>query len=489
MQTAKQFYEHNDGKNSMGNSEVSSIITRSQHIHLVLLRQIDPELADHLVAIEILPQIFLTSSLIDMICVSMLLRIRWQLMEADYSTALSLLLKYPSPEPIKPRTFVLDALYIEHNTTFEGASYLFAKYSGKPIPQRARNSISPPRIGSTTRQKSSSISRDIFNTPSSSPNRLNSKRLDSIFQDVSEGLYRRAEGWGVTKAVRGAVVEARRNMQNLQAGASSSTVFNHDGPAWDSPSPPRISLATVRELNLKISTLEQRNKALAMMLGDALDTLQTHPSTAKEKDQDGSENLQSMDEVVARIQKVKTCLQDPAIPLDAEGRPEAKQPCSIARSSDDSPTRVKVTKELPSSPTVGSQKATARPSTEQLQENTKITKATKEPQSPRSPPSSISTLSPTTNTIKGRPIRPTRTSVRDSSFSWILGDDQDRPSFATSASEPPEQRREPSKSLFTGPEGDDRAAGQPDIEGLVLADLQHAPQSMQQQQQQQHPDK
>ncbi|KAK2827875.1 hypothetical protein FQN49_007254 [Arthroderma sp. PD_2] len=502
MQTAKEFYEHNDGKTSAGNSEVSSIIARSQRIHLVLLRQLDPELADHLVSIEILPQIFLTrwirllfgrefpfddvlalwdlviaenlrSSLIDMI-----------LMEADYSTALSLLLRYPSPEPIKPRTFVLDALYLEHNTTVEGASYLVAKYSGKPIPQKAQNSTPPPGVGFTPRQKSSSISRDIFSTPSSSPNRLNSKRLDSIFQDVSEGLYRRAEGWGVTKAVRGAVVEARRNMQGLQAGASGSTAFNHDGPAWDSPSPPRISLATVRDLNLKISTLEQRNKALATMLGDALDTLQDHPSTIKEKDLDGGEYLQAIDEVVARIQKVKTCLQDPAIPLESGDIPEAKQRPSITL-REDSPTRAKVTLKAPLSSTADSQNDTTGTPTEQSQEKPKgeeniMPEPTKEPQSP---PSSINALSPTTNTTKARPIRPARTSVRDSSFSWILGDDPARPSFATSASEPPEQRREPLKSLFTDPESDGRTAGQSSIEGLVLADLQHAPQSMQR-----HPD-
>ncbi|KAM5430769.1 hypothetical protein McanMca71_005155 [Microsporum canis] len=499
MQTAKEFYEHNDSKNNGGNVEASSIISRSQHIHLGLLRKLDPELADHLVAIEVLPQIFLTrwirllfgrefpfedvlalwdliiaenvrSSLIDMICVSMLLRIRWQLMEADYSTALSLLLRYPSPEPIKPRIFVLDAVYLEHNTTFEGASYLVTKYSSKPIPQRAQNSMSPP-IGASfpTRQKSRSLTRDIFNSPGSSPNRLTSKRLDSIFQDVSEGLYRRAEGWGVTKAVRGAVTEARRNMQGLQAGAANSTLFNHDGPAWDSPSPPRISFATVRELNLKVSTMEERNKALATMLDDALNTLQSQPSTAKEKNVVGCEGISAMDDAVARIRRVKACLEDATIPLGSGDASGAKQQPSITRSSEDSPTRREVDQ-------ADLQKTTDSSSSEQPSQQrsngdtSAIIEASKEPQSP---PSSINTPLPRT---KRHPSRPTRTSVRDSSFSWILGDDQARPSFATSASAPPEQRREPLKSLFSDPEGDSRTAG-----GLLLSDLQHAPQSMHQQ--------
>ncbi|EFQ98062.1 TBC1 domain family member 5 [Nannizzia gypsea CBS 118893] len=531
MQTAKEFYEHNDSKSGGGgNLEVSSIIARSQHIHLGILRKIDPELADHLVAIEVLPQIFLTrwirllfgrefpfddvlalwdliiaenvrAPLVDMICVSMILRIRWQLMDADYSTALSLLLRYPSPEPIKPRAFVLDGLYLEHNTTCEGASYLVHKYSDKHIPQKVQNSASPPPgagMSLPTRQKSRSITRDIFNSPSSSPNRLTSKRLDSIFQDVSEGLYRRAEGWGVTKAVRGAVTEARRNMQGLQAGATNTSLFSHDGPAWDSPSPPRLSLATVRELKMKMSMMEQRNKDLATMLEDALNTLQAQqpsPAATEEKGIEGEDSRLAMDDAVATIRKVKACLEDAAISLSPAGTGREVHRPSNTRSSEDSPTRGRV------QATVDRALEPAKLSKED-ELKAAIAASMEEPQSPQSPPSSISaannnndqnTLSSnarntinTTASTKVHPSRPTRTSVRDSSFSWILGDDQARPSFATSASAPPEQRRVPLKSLFDNPEGE--SDGRTAFGGLLLSDLQHAPQSMQQQRRPQSPD-
>lgn len=109
MQTVKSFYE-------MGSTEPpavsapsnnSPIVERSKRIHEGYLRQADLELAEHLTAIEVLPQIFLirwirllfgrefpfdevlclwdilfaedpTLNLVDLICVSMLLRIRWQ---------------------------------------------------------------------------------------------------------------------------------------------------------------------------------------------------------------------------------------------------------------------------------------------------------------------------------------------------------------------------------------------------------------------------
>ena len=109
MQTVKSFYETGTTTQPTTLTPLSSslIVERSRRIHEEYLRQIDPELAEHLTAIEVLPQIFLirwirllfgrefplddvlslwdvlfaedpTLNLIDLICVSMLLRIRQQ---------------------------------------------------------------------------------------------------------------------------------------------------------------------------------------------------------------------------------------------------------------------------------------------------------------------------------------------------------------------------------------------------------------------------
>ena len=103
MQTVKSYYEIN----ITSSPSSSSIAERSRRVHEELLLQADPELAQHLTAIEIIPQIFLIRwirllfgrefdldgvlilwdalfaedpvlGLVDLICVSMLLRIRWQ---------------------------------------------------------------------------------------------------------------------------------------------------------------------------------------------------------------------------------------------------------------------------------------------------------------------------------------------------------------------------------------------------------------------------
>ena len=67
MQSAKSFYElgEQDRRTSttsgLGNSHggASPIVDRSKRIHEIYLTSLDPELADHLTAIEVLPQIFL----------------------------------------------------------------------------------------------------------------------------------------------------------------------------------------------------------------------------------------------------------------------------------------------------------------------------------------------------------------------------------------------------------------------------------------------
>ncbi|KAL1961365.1 hypothetical protein VTO42DRAFT_93 [Malbranchea cinnamomea] len=255
MHTAKQFYEHDDVTNSGVRQYPSPIIVRSQHIHQVVLRSVDGDLADHLQEIEILPQIFLTRwirllfgrefpfrdvllmwdllfaenlslSLIELVCVAMLLRVRQQLLESDYSSALGLLLRYPSVHPHRAVDFVLDALFLAQNLSPEGASSLIQKYSGVTPRFRGRTPNSPlkSRTARAPPPKNHYVNKEshlrvVDNTsPKRSPVRIG---LDTFFQDVSEGLYRRTEAWGVARAVRGAVGEARRNMEQMRSSASS----------------------------------------------------------------------------------------------------------------------------------------------------------------------------------------------------------------------------------------------------------------------------
>lgn len=60
MQTARIYYEHSETRSANGEIDVIPIVNRCQYLHNEALMIIDHELAEHLHAVDVLPQIFLT---------------------------------------------------------------------------------------------------------------------------------------------------------------------------------------------------------------------------------------------------------------------------------------------------------------------------------------------------------------------------------------------------------------------------------------------
>lgn len=60
MQTARTYYEHGETRSVNGQMDVIPIVERCHYLHKEALTIIDHELAEHLEAVEVLPQIFLT---------------------------------------------------------------------------------------------------------------------------------------------------------------------------------------------------------------------------------------------------------------------------------------------------------------------------------------------------------------------------------------------------------------------------------------------
>lgn len=60
MQTARTYYEHGEIPSVNGQMHVIPIVERCHYLHKEALSIIDNELAEHLEAVEVLPQIFLT---------------------------------------------------------------------------------------------------------------------------------------------------------------------------------------------------------------------------------------------------------------------------------------------------------------------------------------------------------------------------------------------------------------------------------------------
>ncbi|KAF4459198.1 TBC1 domain family member 5 [Fusarium albosuccineum] len=463
MQHAQSFYEVKEStatsdshlRSSRFLEQSSAIVERSKFIHEVCLQKVDAELAAHLTNIEILPQIFLirwvrllfsrefpfeqflilwdtifavdsSLELIDLICVAMLIRIRWELLEADYSVCLQLLLKYPAPgEPHGPHTFVDDALYLREHLSSAGGASLVMKYTGKmptvSSPSQNSRAATPSFRGfNSFRQRGSGSKSQI-----PSPSRFIQQQggMEALFQGAAKGakgVFERGERLGINQAVRDAVGEIRRNLNEARsAPRSPRQVLNEEGPAKS------------------LAALERRNQQLATMLDETVNNLKAlSASNLDDKDK----SLELIEIAAAKVQFVKIYLEDSSMevpilePLSPE---EAPKEVVVAETTLVQPEPVPPTS------------AGVDISSLQIAEPSPALKDEAVP--PTSPDamdtSDDKTTTDTPATSLAVPVRPapvpTRSTLAQSSFSWMLEPDESAPSksSASSAKSPPPQHK------------------------------------------------
>lgn len=375
----------------------------------------------------------LSLALIDMTCVAMLLRIRWDLMEADYSTALTLLLRYslPRSSPDKPVSLVRDAFYLDQDRTPQAGAKLVLHYSGKSPLNRQKQGGKDNRIStdlgvgqfSTSQKHNKPVPRQVgMSSPGrSAPTRFlpQQKGLESLFQEVSGNIQKRAEGWNLSKTIQGAVSEVKRNMNNTLATTPQRSrvpiLVAEDLLAEDTEPP------TDEALLKRVQDLEGRNKALAKMLDSALESLRSVKINEPEMKSMADDTLNI---ALAKIQFVSVYLSDPEIPIPPE-EPVVALPMPA--------TAQQVEEQMPEADKVGGllsstiQQA-ALGSSEAIVPAAKLDSALR-----RQP------LIPVA--VQQQSRRQQRPSLAESSFSFMLGEDRHRSSFVSSVADLPEQTR------------------------------------------------
>ncbi|KIW74025.1 hypothetical protein, variant [Phialophora macrospora] len=429
MQTAKAFYELGENRDS------SPIVARSMRIHDDILTAIDPELALHLTVVGILPQIYsirwirllfgrefefkdvlkiwdvlfaehLRSDIVDFTCVAMLLRNRWTLIEADYTTGITALTHYSLSDPTEdPRSLVRDAIFLDRNRDSDAGALLIQRYSGRR-PKRTEalpsRSTSAPRVARTAQHRPS---------PSASPGRFASqqRQLEGLFREVTGNLQKRTEGWDVSKAVRSAVGEVRRNVNHYQSAHSRQS--SAEAPQLPVPERKRLELKAheeaARDLQHKFRALQERNTVLAKMLDDALQSLRaiklTNPAGAGDTED-------SLNICLAKIQFISVYLSDSDIPIPNEETVKApKLPRETPDSSEKQPAAFVQTE----------------PSTKNEKGYETGIQAQEAEQRGRD-----------THVPSQRP------SLMDTSFSFMLGENRHRSSFVSSVADLPEHSRD-----------------------------------------------
>ncbi|KAK1751723.1 TBC1 domain family member 5 [Echria macrotheca] len=356
MGRASVFYEVGSGSETSV-SDKNTIVEKSKYIHEVALMRVDQELATHLRNIEVLPQIFLIRwirllfgrefpfnqllvlwdtifafdpnlELIDLICVAMLLRIRWTLLEADYSVALQLLLKYPAPQPPHgPHTFVDDAIYLRDHPNAAGGVTLIFKYTGKsPTVSASTSNVAPPRPSPSFQGFGSLRHRTLgAKSPLSTTARLLQQPggVEALLQGATKNMIERGEKLGINQAVRDAVGEIRRNMQGFQEARSP-------GRGRGSP------LAHTGASDHSVAMMQRRNGQLAAMLEESITNLKL--VAASKLDGDKEKHLEAIELAAAKVQFVKACLVDLGLALPEEDLPAIRTLSISGHSEIRSPT-------------------------------------------------------------------------------------------------------------------------------------------------------
>ena len=385
-------------------------------------------------------------------------------LEADYSVALQLMLKYPAPQPPHgPHTFVDDAIYLHDHPNAAGGVTLIFKYTGRsPTAVQARPSAPPLQGFGSLRQRTLGA-----RSPLSTTARLLQQPggVEALLQGATKNMMERGEKLGINQAVRDAVGEIRRNMQGLQEARSPG---RGRGASLSDGRP----IST--DQSLAVALLERRNRRLGAMLDESIDNLKRLATSKLEGDKD--KNVDVLEIAAAKVQFVKACLEDSSLSLPEEELPalnaltisshtEIRSPTVAldttpvvmtssavdeTRSALSSPDRDPLTRGLPTLPeeidpaTESATRDMDRMDTDDGPEpdalpTPKSSNAATPFSTPKTIPTVVGTEYLTPSTPKERPKGPipTRSTLAQSSFSWMLEPDATLSSSAHNSAFPP----------------------------------------------------
>ena len=294
-----------------------------------------------------------------------------------------------------------------------------------------------------------------------------------------KGVYERGEKLGINQKVRDAVVEVRKNVQNLQTPRPpSSSRGSSDLIRWSLdegravPSSQRI-LPPQKSQKL----MEHRNKVLGTMLDVATDELRVVTSKAPES-MEAKQYIEAIDVALAKIQFIQVYLDDSSIPLPDDDEPE------IFSSPQNTPTKLDEPADIIGSidsagPASGEETPNTRPEIK-TDPPTPASPAASEktPENNSSQPLEMAPLGadlPVTERPKA-PV-PTRSSLAQSSFAFMLEPDQTassppKPSspFSAASKKNPAPARERAAFLFGDASDDDESLMGKKKDVNVLAD-------------------
>lgn len=358
-------------------------------------------------------------------------------LEADYSAALTLLLRYPVPSPPHgPATFVADALYLRDNILLDGGDHIISKYSRR-APETTVTRKLPKKIKRARTAEQEAAQNAVLSRPAPARTYPNQGSIEAIIHEAAKGVYSRSEKWGVGKALRGA-------MQGLQSGHGSPARVSGRS-RWSLDSGKMIS-DTPAEMIAKARALEQRNKSLAKLLENAVDELWMQQKQIHDKDNEAAADALSLS--IAKVQFVQVYLENSTMPLPTDVTPPSEDTGNGTGS-----TPANEGSASPSQPTLSLDSPHTNGSLDEI--NVEDGNASKAPKMTAQESRKLRKSSPPSTPKTGGPLKASspapRPSLEKSPFSWMLGDDQPKSEFVAASPFQPERTGGHSRKLFGDP--------------------------------------
>jgi TBC1 domain family protein 5 len=336
-----------------------------------------------------------------------------------------------------------DAIYLRDNFSAAGGAKIISKYSGKAPPLLSSDSRPSTPLGQALGHKRN-ISRT--KSPLPSPARLLQQQggVEALFQGAAKGVFDRGERLGINKAVRDAVGEVKKNMQGLQTSRNNSTKRKpSDGLRWSLDEE-----KSVPSSRASVSAMNARNRQLAGMLDQAMADLR---AVSVSEDGDKEKYVKAMDLAIAKVEFVKVYLEDATMPLPEDSsHPDPWTPSPLPANTPPPP--------LQQPPQDATPDPTASASSD-LKSGRHVSEDVGKPLPASQTPDIIGSIDPavaaspiaTSSTnlqqvttepaneeeLQHRPKAPvpTRSTIAQSSFSWML--EPDSPSGSAMKSSPP----------------------------------------------------
>lgn len=163
-------------------------------------------------------------------------------------------------------------------------------------------------------------------SPLTSPARFISQRggVEALFQGAAKNVIERGEKLGINQAVRDALGEIRRNMQDLRVTSSNNSLAATPITRQHDIFSNGLLASPGGEERRTSAALEQRNKQLAILLEEAITSLKALAASNLEGDKEA--NLEAVEMAAAKAQFVKIYLEDSSLDLTLDPPPRGGEP-------------------------------------------------------------------------------------------------------------------------------------------------------------------